>query len=251
MSFTFNGINCESLGMYVEKYPDRPFTARKSTSYRVPGRTGDLVVDEDALENVVQEYEVYMKKKLATNMQEQLTAIAKWLLQPAGYSVLTDTYDATIKRYARYMGGVEFLNSLNKYGKAKISFDCKAQRYPVTDVIYAGTMDDITPITITLPASGLLPAYPLLEILGSGANTSFQITSGTLNIIVPARSVAISKIVIDWETHSVYNAYNGIIPWATTVSGDWVKLGDGDSVTLRLDTTPAPTYKFYPRQFSV
>lgn len=250
MSFTFNGVNCESMGMRVERYPIRPFPARKQTIYKVAGRSGDLIVDEDAYENVTQEYEVYVGHDGAT-MQDKLTAIAAWLLTPSGYCVLTDTYDPNIKRMARFVGGFDFINSLNKFGKATAVFDCKPQRYPINDVVYSGTMAEGVPVAITLPASSMLPSYPLLEITNVGANTSFRVVTGTLTIVVPARAVAINKIIIDWESQAVYNAFNNSTPSNTSVFGDWTKIGNGDTVTLTCETSPSPNYSFNPRQYSL
>lgn len=250
MSFTFNGVNCESLGMKVQRYPARPFPQRKQTVYKVPGRSGDLIVDENAFENVKQEYEVYVGEGSGRSMQERLTAVAEWLLSPRGYCVLTDSYDQNIKRLARFVGGVEFLNSLNKFGSATAVFDCKPQRYPVTDVELTETLESGVN-TITLPDSGLMDSYPLLEILAVGANTSFRVLAGDLQITVPARGTAISKIVIDWETQSVYNAYNGSVPSNTSVAGNWGPIGDGDTITINIETNPIPTIRLYPRQYSV
>ena len=91
MSFTFDGINCETLNLYVEKFPDRPVPRRKTTTYSVPGRSGDLIVDEDAWENVIQPYEVYVKGD-TVDMQTRVSAIAAWLVGSAGYKVLTDKW---------------------------------------------------------------------------------------------------------------------------------------------------------------
>ena len=248
MSFTFNVINCETLDMVVETFPSRPFPARKQTVYKVPGRSGDLIVDENAFDNVSQEYEVYVNHK-SQGLQANLTAIAAWLLGPAGYCELTDTYDPTIKRQARFVGGMEFINSLNKYGKATAVFDCKPQRWPATDVVFQGEMDEAPGSVITLPSSGLLPGYPLLEITNVDAQTAFRVEAGSLTIVVPSRGVSIAKIVINWETQSVYNAYNGSTPSNTSIAGSWGSMADGDTMTLTCEVTPRPNYKMKPRQY--
>lgn len=250
MSFTWNSINCETLGLIVEKYPSRPFPERKQTIYSIAGRSGDLIVDEDAFSNVTQEYEVFVGHDSQT-MQEKLTAIAAWLLTPSGYCELTDSYDPNHKRLARFVGGQQFLNSLNEFGRATAVFDCKPQRFPITDVVYTPTLVELTPETITLPSSGLLPSYPLIEFLTVGANTSFRVTDGNILITVPSRAVAINRIVIDWESQAVYNAYNGSVPSGTSITGIWKKVGDGDSITITIETSPIPTVKIYPRQYAL
>lgn len=252
MSFTFNGVNCESLGMVVEKFPPRPFPKRKQTAYSVPGRSGDLIIDEDAFENVQQPYEVYVKGDSGNNMQQQLIDIASWLMTPSGYCELTDTYDPTIKRQARFIGGMEFLNSLNKYGKATAVFDCKPQRYPLTPTVLTPTLGELVEETITIPAEAGCPGYPLIEITDLGANTSFYIKAGTLWITVPARSGGIAKVLVDFETQSIYNVANGYPPSMTTVSGEWPKpMKSGDTIKINIETSPIPTVKIYPRQYDL
>ena len=226
MKFNWNGISSDSLGMIVEKYPGRPFPQRKCTIYSVAGRSGDLIVDEDAYTNVIQEYQVYVKGD--GTLQTKLSTIAAWLIGTAGYQKLTDDYDTSIYRMARVANAVEFLNSLNKFGKATLQFDCKPQRYPVVDEVWSHFVDDLG-YTFTYPSVGLLPAYPLIEITNKAANTLPTIVTPTLTIRI-GTPAAIAKIVIDFSTQSIYNAYNNQRPMLTTDTGTWEKLGDGDTI---------------------
>lgn len=250
MSFSFNGINCETLGMYVEKFPNRPFPQRKQTIYSVRGRSGDLIVDENAYTNVTQEYEVFVKGG-SVGLQARLSAIAAWLLSVAGYADLTDTYDTTCYRRARVANAMEFMNSLNKYGKATIQFDCQPQRYPTTDEVLTTTFSD-TAQTLTYPSgTGLLPAYPKIEITGKVTNACPRIIAGNLTVDV-ATPAAMNKIVIDFATQSVYNAYNNQKPQLTSVLGTWDMLADGSTVTCRNETTSATmTVKVYTRRYRI
>lgn len=129
MSFTFNSLNCESLGIYVERYPDRQIPAKKFTTYDVPGRSGRIYVPQgiNAFENVTQSYEVFVKDK--TTLQQKLSEIAKWLLDPNEPAELRDSYDSSVYRLGMFLGGDDWANSLNQYGKATLSFDCGPQRY--------------------------------------------------------------------------------------------------------------------------
>lgn len=232
MSFTFDGVNCESLGMYVEKFPNRPFPQRKQTIYSVRGRSGDLIVDENAYTNVTQEYEVFVKGG-SVGLQTRLSAIAAWLLSVAGYADLTDTYDTTCYRRARVANAMEFMNSLNKYGKATIQFDCQPQRYPTTDEVYTFTFgEDIWVSSTYSSGTGLLPAYPKIEITGKQTNYSPTVEAGNLSVQI-ATPQAMNKIVIDFATQSVYNAYNNQMPQLTGISGTWDMLGDGAVVRAK------------------
>lgn len=228
MSFTWNGVNCESLGMMVERFPPRPMPQRKITKYSVPGRSGDLIVDENAWTNVTQRYDVFVNGG-TTGLQTRLSAIAAWLLTQPGYADLTDTYDTSVYRRARVANALEFINSLNKYGRATIEFDCEPQRYPITDEVFTHWVDDDGYTFVYPSGTGLLPAYPLIEITGKSASGIPEIITPTLTIRI-GTPAAISKIVIDFATQSIYNAYNNAWPYFTTVSGTWEMLGDGDTI---------------------
>lgn len=250
MSFTYNGVNCETLGMFVENFPSRPFPQRKQTVYSVAGRSGDLIVDENAYTNVVQEYDVFVKGG-TVSLQDQLSVIAQWLLGHAGYADLTDSYDTSIYRRARVANAVEFLNSLNKYGKATIQFDCEPQRYPTTPEVLTTTFDDVAQ-TLTYPSGiGLLPAYPRIEITGKQTSACPRIVAGNLQIDI-ATSAAINKIVIDFATQSIYNAYTNQRPLLTSAIGTWDMLTDGDTVTLTNETSNSSmTATVYTRRYKI
>lgn len=233
--------------MFVEKYPPRPIPQRKLQTYSIAGRSGDLIIDQDAFYNVVQEYQVFVKKNSIYDMQKWVSNIAKWLVGSAGYHELTDTYDPTIKRYARVTNAVEFLNSLNQFGKATLQFDCKPQRFPVVDEEITGTAPEVANYA---NRSDLMPAYPVLTLSGVAANTSLTITdSNGLRIVIPTRGTAIATIQIDWENQTVINPFNNSIPSGTSVSGAWQKLGNGSTVTLVLDSGTAPSYSLKTRRF--
>lgn len=249
MSFTWNGISSESLGMTVEKYPSRPFPQRKCTIYSVAGRSGDLIVDENAYTNVVQEYQVYVKG--GGTLQTKLATIAAWLIGTAGYQRLTDDYDPTIYRMARVANAVEFLNSLNKFGRATLQFDCQPQRYPVVDEVWSHYVDE-NGYTFTYPSVGLLPAYPLIEITGKYPSAVPLVRTPTMEIHIGA-TYAISKIVIDFSTQSIYDASTNTYPALTTTYGTWDKLGDGDTIYAEeeLGEMHGITVKVTTRRFGI
>lgn len=140
MSFTFNSLNCETLGIYVERYPDRQIPLKKFTTYDVPGRSGRIYVQQgtNAFENVTQSYEVFVKDK--TTLQQKLSVIAKWLLDPNEPTELRDSYDSSVYRLGMFIGGEDWANSLNQYGKATLSFDCSPQRYDYPSTVVTSTI---------------------------------------------------------------------------------------------------------------
>lgn len=246
MSFTWDAINCETLGLTVEEYPNRPIPKRKVATYNIIGRSGDLIVDYDAYENVVQEYKVYAKEGGGNSLQENLQAIAAWLAGTAGYKRLTDTYDSAIYRDARVMNVSEFINALNKFGRATLQFDCKPQRWKISEALLTGVIGS----TFTIPTEATQPGKPIMTIETISAATSFTITDANgLMIVIPTRGVAINKIEIDWENQTVLNKYNNSQPSGTSISGEWGALGSGETIVTTLDSGIAPTVKIQPRRY--
>lgn len=243
MSFTFNGICSDDLGLIVERYPSRPFPKRKVDSYSVAGRSGDLLIEQDAWSNVTQEYAVFING----NFQQNAQAIAYWLLNANGYCVLTDSYDnSSTYRMARYIGGVQFLNALNKYGKATITFDCCPQRYPTTEEILEGNFGS----TFTFPShTNMQKGLPLLTIPSLTMDASGIIETDTLRIVIPAQSSTINSVFVDWETQSVGTLQYGKRVSAVSISGTWKPLGDGDEIETTLETGSGITIRVNTRRW--
>lgn len=242
MSFKFNGVNSDAMGLFVERYPERPFPSRKQTVYNIHGRSGDLIVDENAFTNVTQTYEVYIRGG-SVGFQAKASAIAKWLLSPVGYAELTDSYDPTVYRKARFTGEVSFLNALNKYGKATITFDCCPQRYPVTPEILSGHMDD----TFVFPTHPEMEkGLPIIRIPTFPVNSSGIIETDALRIVIPAQSATINSIIIDWESKTVSTSLFGV-----SIIGKWIPMGDGDEIRTVLETGTSVSMSVETRRWSL
>lgn len=152
MSFTFDGINCESFGMYVEQYPHRRAAKRKRRFISIPGRSGDLTETEDAYENETESYKVFLKA--GASWSETCRMIAEWLLFPRGYAVLTDTYNTGYFREAVYAGPLDIESELNEFGRATITFNRKPFLYRddyLNKCVIAGTGQDATIYMNMLP----------------------------------------------------------------------------------------------------
>ena len=129
-SITFNGVNSAAAGVKaVEYYPplDRP--RRKFTKLEVPGRTGDVVIFEDAWEDYEQEYQIYGGTGLAGSAPTAFTSIMEWLHSGSGYCRLEDTYDSTIYRLAYFVGPTDVDSVFSRFGRATIKFMCQGKRF--------------------------------------------------------------------------------------------------------------------------
>lgn len=158
---TFDGKTSDTFGIRVEKCPDYPAAQRKVEFISVEGRSGDLVRDTQAWNNVEQTYEVYFGDPTET-FQELSGAVARWLLGSKGYCRLEDDYYPDVYRKAVYSRLIQNRNFLNQKGRADLVFNCKPQRY-----FKAGEQWQ----SITSGSSFVndyMPCYPVFEVTGNG-----------------------------------------------------------------------------------
>ncbi len=162
MSITFNGTGSDSIGVIVERYPDRAIPSRRIGMQSVPGRNGDVPNNADiSFPNTMQSYDVYF-----SGAAEGLPAVARraaaWLTAPKTYATLWDSYEPDVFREAMLESGFDIENALNKLGRAKIVFNCKPQKF-----LTSGSAP-ITPTGGSVTNPTAFDAQPILTVSGSG-----------------------------------------------------------------------------------
>lgn len=174
---TYNGITSTAAGVKaVEKYPALNRPRRKFTVLSIPGRTGDVIINEDAWEDYEQEYEIYAGSGNRGDAPQAFDGIMAWLHSSVGYCRLEDTYEPDVFRLAYYAGGTEVDNVLSRYGRATIKFMCQGKRWLKTgeNSITAADGD-----TLTNPTS--FASLPLITVNGAG-NGTFTIGGVTVTL---------------------------------------------------------------------
>lgn len=211
----FAGRNSSDLAVVVEYYPDYPAPARKQERVSVPGRNGDLLFAQAAYDNYTQIYDVYLSAE-RPRLPRVAAAVADWLLSPSGYQRLEDTYMPEVYRMAAFAGPLDITNIFNRFGRAKLEFDCKPQKWLKTGE---------RPINIT--ASGQLlhnpgqPALPLITVYGTGAGT---ITAGGVTVQIKSLD---GSLTLDCD---LQDAYKGTQNKNSTISApEFPTLPPGDS----------------------
>lgn len=160
--FSYNGRSTKDFHVRVERYPKLGSPARKLETVQVPGRNGDLHMEQDAFHNYTQPYEIYFHGPAAS--PEQAHAIKAWLMGSKGYRRLEDVYDPAHFRLAAFSGPMDISNWLNKYGRCTVQFDCKPQAF-----LKSGE----AAVSLNGPASLHNPcafaSKPLIRVFGSGS----------------------------------------------------------------------------------
>lgn len=169
MSLTWAGVSSDSLGVRVERYPDLNRPQRKMDIFAVPGRNGDLILPQDAWENYSQIYEIFAGDGTKGDAPDAFVDVAAWLYAPKGYQRLEDSYEPDIYRLAYYQGGLDVANSISRYGRASVQFNCRPERFlktGETELSYTPNYSNFNSITLTNPTQ--FPAKPILKVTALG-----------------------------------------------------------------------------------
>lgn len=186
----WHGVSGDDVGVVVERYPDVIIPNRKQEKISVPGRSGDLLIQQDAFENVRQTYDIYISAE-RPRLPTVAHKVAEWLCVK-GYQRLEDSYWLDTFRIATFQGGIDIANILNRFGRATIEFDCKPQRFykfgnQFITLTNAQILHNPSPFT----------AKPLIVVQGSGAAT---ITDGTHQLTL----TSCNNVTIDCDAKQIY-----------------------------------------------
>jgi len=241
MSITWNGVSSDTIGVIVERIPNRYVPTRRFSPQQVAGRNGNILLVDKSFPNVEQEYEVYLSAE-AQGLPSVARACAEWLMGPDGYCRLQDSYDTTVYREAFLMGGYDLENILNKFGRCTITFSCKPQKYllagdtPISipagaTTTYTGSsvqFDGITGASITSLSTTITPTQA-----GSGdpSPTNVRPITGLTGLSVYVSPTQdpddVTVYNVDWspQAGTVYSGTVDVVTGVLTVDKAIVDLG--------------------------
>lgn len=188
----YNGRSSREIGLEVETFPIYQTPKRSYEKIHIPGRNGDLLIDNGSWENTERTYQIAIGS-YQRMYYEMMNAVSEWLHSAISYARLEDSYEPEYYRLAVYLEEVSMSNLFNRAGRATISFDCKPQRFlKIGDRVIT-----LTTSTKIQNPTGFV-SLPIITVYGSG--------SGTL--VVGDYTVQISnignQIVIDSEIQDAY-----------------------------------------------
>lgn len=219
----FNGVPTDSkrfsAPILVEQPPSYAFPSRDTTFTHVPGRDGDIFVDNGSYNNVKRSYALAIGSE-SIDYSRLAYELSDWLHSAKGYAKLTDTYDPDHYCMAAFVDEGTIANILNNAGRLTVSFNCKPQRYLVTG-------DD----TIELNTSGsaiynptMFEARPLIKVYGTFTSNATITLHNILSEDIPTpelleledQVITISKctdyVIIDSELMDCYRIDNPQTP---------------------------------------
>ena len=194
----------------IEEPPKTNRPKRKVDRYKVPGRNGDIIVPQDAWENVPRNYPVFFHG----NYDVMASLLMEWLYAPSGYQRLWDTFDSKVYRLAYVSEDTDIDNVAIYNGRCTLRFECDPRRFLLSgEEAYGFSGND----TIVNPTRFL--ARPQITVHGSG-NGSVTIGGNTITI-----TGIYDGMVLDCDAQ---DAYYGAINCNNLISGSFPVIPGGE-----------------------
>lgn len=171
----FNGKKLKDYGVFISG--DAVFDApkRDTTSVTVPGRNGELTLDNGRYENITIKYPAFIVR----SFKERISELRNFVLSQSGYQRLEDTYHPDEFRLAKWESDFSV-----KPDEALLAgeFDLKFNCYPQRFLKSGENAIEITSAT-TIINEQMTTALPLIRAYGTGTFTingvTVQITSAS------------------------------------------------------------------------
>ncbi len=174
--FIFDEEDSRNYGVYISGQAVFDAPARRGEQIRIPGRNGDLHLDEGSFDDIQVTYPAFIVRGFDNNIER----LRNMLLSRKGFRKLYDSYHDDEYRLARYASGMEVKpTAMLKEGSFYITFDCHPQRYLV-----AGQTKQTFTAAGTITNSTLFASKPLIRVYGTGTVGigSYSIKINTANV---------------------------------------------------------------------
>lgn len=129
-SLVFNGVDLgKECNMFVLGKGTFGAPSRDVTQIHVPGRNGDILIDNGGWNNIDV---TYPSCCILSNFRENVEKLRGYLLANPGYHELIDPYNPDEVRYAEFRGPFTpeaFTAKGNNAGMFDLTFNCKPQRF--------------------------------------------------------------------------------------------------------------------------
>lgn len=229
---TFDGTSSRDFEVWISGNGTFDAPERDVESIEIPGRNGDLHIDNERFRNISITYPAFITKDFRHNFD----AFKAYMLSKRGYKRLEDSYHPDYYRLASYKNALSpDMAPLNRAGSFDIVFDCDPRRFLKSgEIVYTSTPSSRIS---TMKNPTLYTAKPLLEVDQVGT-----ITINGIRIIVSA-----APTIIDCDIEEAYYGAinrNGDI---TLMDGKFPSLVPGNNT---IDHTMS-TLKITPRWWTI
>ena len=214
--FSFGGTSSTDMvnKLYIRKVPNLNRSAQKIDVFSVPSRDGDIILQQGAWSNQIQEYEVYIGDGDASAAASEL---ASWLFNLQGYQELKDGWETDVYRLAYLTNPWEIESIMGQVGHVTLAFSCVPKRFlesgrAITTLFQTGTIQNPTAFT----------AQPLIRVTGTvDGEGTIDCGGNTLGIEFP-----VASMFIDCENLQAYST-DGLLFYNSYITGDFPVIPTG------------------------
>lgn len=220
----FDDIDSAEHGVYITGQAVWNAPERDVTMITIPGRNGQLALDNGRFENIEVTYPAGVYASSMEEYAEKIRNFRNALVSRYNYVKLTDTYNPDEYRLALYKSGLEANpHRYNTAAEFDITFECKPQRfltegaeaYPIYEKFYLidhaknYIVDQSSNRFIVSSATKKIinptdyASQPLIMVTGTG-----QVGIG--DFIITITGTETQKLYIDCETMEIYTK-NGTV----------------------------------------
>lgn len=226
--FVYDNKSSRDFNIVIEEAGTFRAAERDYDSVEVPGRNGELTLDNGRYRNVNLTY----KCGIGYDFTDNIDDFFRWLMSHTGYHRLEDSYQTDVYRMARVKSAPS-PNLFPRYqgGRFDVVFDCKPQRYlknGETAQTFSGSSN-----TISNPTR--YEALPLIRAYGTGT-----LVIGSVTITINSAN---SYTDIDCDVQDAYKGATNCNGNITLNSGKFPVLKPGSNgISLsgisRIELTP-------------
>ena len=201
----FGDIDFSGDGAYIWGAGQYSAPSRSVDFIEVPGRNGDLLIDNGNYNNT----KAYFDVVITGNVEENTNRLKYLLYSQKGYQRLYDSDLKGFYRMACFNSGFEIMS--NDGGVVRIEFDCKPFKYDIVgeDPIIIETTNEYVPINNPY----FTDARPIVKIIGVGGD--YVISDGFIRInstdLTVDRENAYGMIIDTDLQYAYYEGYNEMV----------------------------------------
>ena len=194
--FTFGGISSEAFYTWISGTGTYDAPERDVTTVSIPGRSGDLLLDNGRFKNIKLTYPCFIPRGFNGGWFDDLKA---WLLSDTNYKRLEDSYHPDHFRMAYCIGPIKpKTGPENMSGSFNVTFVCKPQRW-----LKEGERWFAYTASTAVNNPTMYPAKPIIRIRGTGA-----VTIGDITMTVTSQPDADPYIDVDCDLQDCYHGSN-------------------------------------------
>lgn len=162
--FIFDGINSKDMGIKIERHNNFSSPQRRIESVSVPGRTGNILIDDGSYENQIFEYELILEcdSKKGTDISKKAEEVSNWLHGDYTYKTLTFSNSSKVYK-AVVINKIDITQMFKRFAKALVTFEA----YEVVNVVKRINVSTIENEGIFINDTNR-EIRPILKIIGNG-----------------------------------------------------------------------------------